>query len=165
MDIKQQKLVTMVHMANPYIQELKNRGKKSDLKVTVSPILMEFFRPLQELTKLQQYRVAQHILVETPKRMLPYPKIVLKHPRHMKLSTYHTKEWYEYMRRKTMTVKGLNKVVLEKQLVNLDCEVIWENWRSFKIEDNINCTFMTYLVNEATFLWLVGPGRMKRNPR
>ena len=48
---------------------------KNDLKIKVPPILKEFFRPVQELFDSELYRAAQHILLETPRRNLSYPKI------------------------------------------------------------------------------------------
>lgn len=66
---------------------------KSDPKMKVPPILYEFFRPMQGLTEVELYCVAQHILLETPRGTLSYPKIFLKMPRHSKPSTYHIKEW------------------------------------------------------------------------
>ena len=123
---------------------------KSEPKVKVPPILREFFRPLQGLTELELYRAAQHILLETPRRTLPYPKIFLKRPRHMKPSTYHIKEWCEYRKRKTLAVRELTKLVPERQLVNLDGEIVWENWRTFKVDYNINGSSMKALVKEAT---------------
>ena len=122
---------------------------KSDPKVKVPPILREFFRPLQGLTELELYRAAQHILLETPRRTLPYPKIFLKRPKHMKPSTYHIKEWCEYRKRKTLAVRELSKLVPEKGLVNVDGDIVWENWRAFKVEYNINGSSMKALVKEA----------------
>lgn len=122
---------------------------KSEPKSKVPPILREFFRPLQGLAELELYRAAQHILLETPRRTLPYPKIFLKRPRHMKPSTYHIKEWCEYRKRKTLAVRELNKIRPERQLVNLDGEIIWENWRAFKVDYCINGVSMKALVKEA----------------
>jgi hypothetical protein len=68
----------------------------------------------------------------------------------MKPSTYHIKEWCEYRKRKTLAVRELSKLVPERQLVNLDGEIIWENWRSFKVDYHINGAFMKALVKEAT---------------
>ena len=59
---------------------------KSDTKSKVPPILREFFRFLQGLQDSELYRAAQHILSETPRRSLSYPKIFLKRPKHMKPS-------------------------------------------------------------------------------
>lgn len=123
---------------------------KSDPKVKVPPILREFFRPLQGLTELELYRAAEHILLETPGRTLPYPKIFLKRPRHMKPSTYHIKEWCEYRKRKTMAVRELSKLVPDRQLVNVDGDIIWDNWRAFKAAYHINGTSMKALVKEAS---------------
>lgn len=61
---------------------------KSNLKVKVPPIFKEFFKPPQGLMKLEMYRAT---LLDMPRRTLPYPKIFLKHLRHMKPSTYHIK--------------------------------------------------------------------------
>ena len=122
---------------------------KSDPKVKIPPILREFFRPLQGLTELELYRAAQHILLETPRRTLPYPKIFLKRPKHMKPSTYHIKEWCEYRKRKTLAVRELSKLVPEKGLVNVDGDIVWDNWRAFKVEYNINGSSMKALVKEA----------------
>lgn len=115
---------------------------KSDPKMKVPCILWEFFRPLQRLTELELYQVAEYILLETQRGMPLHPKIFLKHPRHIK-------EWCEFRKRKTMVVRELSNKVLWKQLVNLDGKIIWENWRSFKVECNINGTSMTALVKEA----------------
>ena len=48
---------------------------KNDSKIKVPPILKEFFRPAQGLLDSELYRAAQHILLETPRRNLSYPKI------------------------------------------------------------------------------------------
>ena len=122
---------------------------RSDPKLKVPPILREFFRPLQGLTELELYRAAQHILLETPRRTLPYPKIFLKRPKHMKPSTYHIKEWCEYKKQKMLAVRELNKLVPERQLVTADGDIIWENWRTFKVDYSINGSSMKALVKEA----------------
>ena len=91
---------------------------RSDPKIKVPPILKEFFRPLQGLLDSELYRTAQHILLETSKRTLPYPKSFLKRPKHMKPSTYHITEWCKYRKKKTMAIKEINKLLPSHNLIN-----------------------------------------------
>ena len=58
---------------------------KSDTISKILPILKEFFHSLQGLQNYELYKTAQHILLETSRRSLPYPKIFLKRPKHMKI--------------------------------------------------------------------------------
>ena len=123
---------------------------KSDSKVKVSPILREFFRPLQGLLDSELYRAAQHILLETPRRTLPYPKIFLKRPKHMKPSTYRIKEWCDYRKKKTMAVREISKLLPTHNLINSDGEIVWENWRKLKGEYHINGVSMRALIRGAS---------------
>ena len=52
----------------------------------------------------------------------------------MSPSIDHIKEWCEHMKLKIMVVRKINMIVPEKQLVNVDWEIIWENWKAFKVE-------------------------------
>ena len=123
---------------------------RSDPKIKVPPILREFFRPLQGLLDSELYRVAQHILLETSRRTLPYPKIFLKRPKHMKPSTYHIKEWCEYRKKKTMAIREISKLLPSQNLINTDGEIVWENWRKLKEEYHINGVSMRSLIRGAS---------------
>ena len=123
---------------------------RSDPKIKVPPILREFFRPLQGLLDSELYRAAQHILLETSKRTLPYPKIFLKRPKHMKPSTYHIKEWCEYRKKKTMAIREISKLLPSHNLINTDGEIVWENWRKLKEEYHINGVSMRSLIRGAS---------------
>ena len=122
----------------------------SDKKSKVPPILREFFRFLQGLQDSELYRAAQHILSETPRRSLPYPKIFLKRPKHMKPSTYHIREWCEYRKKKTMAVKEIAKLRPQYFLFNTDGEIVWENWRKVKLDYHITGVSMRALVRHAS---------------
>ena len=123
---------------------------KSDSKVKVPPILREFFRPLQGLMDSELYRAAEHILLETPRRTLPYPKIFLKRPKHMKPCTYHIKEWCEYRKKKTMAIREISKLLPSHNLIDSDGEIVWENWRKLKGEYHINGVSMRALIKGAS---------------
>ena len=56
----------------------------------------------------------------------------------MKPSTYNINEWCEYKKHKTMVIMETNKLVPKKQLVNIDEDMIWEKWKAFKLEYNMN---------------------------
>jgi len=122
---------------------------KSDPKGKIPPILREFFRPLQGLTDSELYRAAEHILLETPRRSLPYPKIFLKRPKHMKPSTYHIRQWCECRKRKTMAIREMSKLHPARELANADGEIDWKKWRAFKAEYHINGVSMRALIREA----------------
>lgn len=66
-----------------WIFDFHNNNDIVNLEAKVPPILREFFKPLQGFTKLELYQATQHILLETPKRTLPYLKIFLKRPKHI----------------------------------------------------------------------------------
>ena len=121
-----------------------------DLKIKVPPILREFFRPLQGLLDSELYKAAQHLLKETPRRTVPYPKIFLKRPRFMKPSTYHMKEWCEYRKKKTLALREIGKLVPTYNLIDADGEIAWENWRGLKIAYHINGVSMKALVRAAS---------------
>ena len=123
---------------------------KMDPKSEVPPILREFFRPLQGLMDSELYRAAAHILCETPRRSLPYPKIFLKRPKHMKPSTYHIREWCEYQKKKIMAIRELAKLIPEYFIKNLDGDIIWENWRKVKEAYHINGVSIRALVRHAS---------------
>jgi hypothetical protein len=121
-----------------------------DLKIKVSPILREFFRPLQGLLDSELYKAAQHLLKETPRRTVQYPKIFLKRPRFMKPSTYHIKEWCEYRKKKTLVFREIGKLVPAYNLIDAGGEIVWENWRGLKIAYHINGVSMKALVRAAS---------------
>ena len=123
---------------------------KSDSKVKVPPILREFFRPLQGLLDFELYRAVQHILLETSRRTLPYPKIFMKRPKHMKPSPYHIKDWCEYRKKKTMAIREINKLLPSHNLINTDGEIVLENWRKLKEEYHINGVSMRSLIRDAS---------------
>ena len=123
---------------------------KVDSKGKVPPIIREFFRPAQGLLDSELYRAAQHILHETPRRTLPYPKIFLKRPKHMKPSTYHMKEWCEYRKKKTMAIREISKLLPSYNVTTTDGEIVWENWKKLKDEYHINGVSMRALIRGAS---------------
>ena len=128
----------------------------------VPPILREFFHPAQGLLDSKLYRAAMHILLETPRRTLPYPKIFLKRPKHMKFSTYHMKVWCEYRKKKTMAIREISKLLPTRNLTNTDDESVWENWRKLKDEYHINRISMRALIREVSLFWPNDQGGLKR---
>ena len=123
---------------------------KSDPKLKIPALLREFFRPIQGLTDSELCRAAQHILLETPRRALPYPKIWIKKPKHNKPSTYGIKDWCDHRKKKTMAVKELAKLLPEYFIINTDGDIVWENWRKVKEEYHINGVSMRALVRHAS---------------
>jgi len=125
---------------------------KSDTKSKHPPpkLVREFFRPLQGLQDSELYRAAQHVLLETPRRSLPYPKIFLKRPKHPKPSSYSIKDWCEHRKKKTMAVKEIAKLLPQYFLTNTDGEIVWENWRRLKVDYHINGVSMRALVRHAS---------------
>ena len=123
---------------------------KIDSNVKTPPILREFFRPTQGLLDSELCRASMHILLETPRRTLPYPKIFLKRPKHMKSSTYHMKEWCEYKKKKTMAIREISKLLPTRNLINTDGDIVWENWRKLKDEYHINGISMRALIREVS---------------
>ena len=123
---------------------------KTDSKVKVPPILREFFRPLQGLMDSELYRAAEHILLETPRGTLPYPKIFLKRPKHMKPCTYHIMKWCEYKKKKIMAIREISKLLPSHNLIDSDGEIVWENWRKLKGVYHINGVSMWALMKWAS---------------
>ncbi len=121
-----------------------------DSKAKVPPLLREFFRFLQGLQESELYRVAQHVLCETPRRSLPYPKIFLKRPKHPKPSCYHIREWSEHRKKKTLAMKELAKELPQYLLTNTEGEIVYDHWRRVKEDYNINGTSMRALVRQAS---------------
>jgi hypothetical protein len=110
----------------------------------------EFFRPLQGLLDAELYKAAKHLLKETLRRTAPYPKIFLKRPRFMKLSTYHIKEWCEYRKKKTLAIREIGKLVPAYNLTDADGDIVWDNWRGLKIAYHINGVSMKALIRAAS---------------
>lgn len=123
---------------------------KSEPKSKIPPMLREFFRHLQGLSDSELYKAAAHILTETPRRTLPYPKIFMKRPKHLKPSTYHIKEWCEYRKRKTLAVKELAKQIKEYGILTPEGDINFENWRAAKQAFHINGLSMRALVRHAS---------------
>ena len=96
------------------------------------------------------YKVAAHILCKTPRRTLPYPKIFLKRPKHLKPSTYHIRKWCEYRKRKTLAIRELAKKIKEYQILNDDGDIQVENWRAVKEAYHINGLSMWALIRHAS---------------
>jgi len=129
-------------LVNPYTEDTY----KNDSKIKVPPILKEFFRPAQGLPDSELYKAAQHILLETPRRTLSYPKIFLKRPKHMKPFTYHMKEWCDHRKKKTMAIREISKLLFSYNVTTINGEIVWENWRKLKNDYHINGISMRALV-------------------
>lgn len=90
----------------------------------MKPLVREFFRTLQDLTKTEMGKVASYILhaTLTPKRSWVHPKIVFCKRRLFLPSCYTMNEWLEKIMKKTTIIEELSKLVPQMNLV-VDREV------------------------------------------
>lgn len=90
----------------------------------MKPLVREFFRTLQGLTKTEMGKAASYILhvALTPKRSWVHPKIVNCKPKDFLPSCYTMKERLENIMKKTTILQELSKLVLHMNLV-VDREV------------------------------------------
>ena len=47
----------------------------------------------------------------------------------MKPFMYHMNEWCEYIKKKIIAIRETNKLLPSYNLINIDGEIVWKNWR------------------------------------
>lgn len=106
----------------------------------------EFFKAMGQLEEFDLRKLAQHLLNETPNRVMAFPKVSVKKPTKNYFQCVSAKQWVENRKRKHTVARELNNLQPSLGLFDSSKKFIVENWKKFKTDYNVTRQTMAMLL-------------------
>nr|PNR27966.1 hypothetical protein PHYPA_028558 [Physcomitrium patens] len=124
-------------------------NEKENWKQESCMLSREYFKWLGNLSLNDLERLAKHLLNQSgEKQKFPYPKVTIKSISSVLESCYSTKDWVERRKRKQLVKKELDNIDPSLGLINVEGNLIHENWKVFKAARNITSASINVLLEQ-----------------